>query len=290
MILFRLPLIWALAVLLLTACAPSAAQRWADEVQRSYARGFRPLDLYAPPFHLSGLLKGQKNSDLVVYLEGDGRAIIHGQPSSDPTPREAQSLQLALLDPDPCVLYLARVGQFQPNYANRDNEAYWSDKRLSEEVVAAASSAIEQVKIMVGAARLHLIGYSGGGGLAVLVAERRLDVASIVTVAGLLDTDWWVQNRGWRPLDGSLNPIKEAWATSFVPQLHIFGQKDQIIPSEMSARFLRAAKFTKIDRLAQNNDHYSGWTKAWPDLLAKYVMPLRKEASQPLKQAAGSPL
>jgi pimeloyl-ACP methyl ester carboxylesterase len=182
-----------------------------------------------------------------------------------------------LLDPAPCVLYLARVGQFQPNYAGKDYEAYWSDKRLSEEVVEAANSAIEQVKLKVGANRIHLIGYSGGGGLAILVAQRRLDVASIVTVAGLLDTEWWVQDRGWRPLSGSLNPIKKAGATLFIPQLHIYGLKDQIIPPEISARFARAARFIRLERVGQNNDHYSGWTKDWPDLLTKYVIPLRQD-------------
>ncbi|MDR2142073.1 MAG: alpha/beta hydrolase [Deltaproteobacteria bacterium] len=272
---FSLSLALMATLALLAACAPTGAQRWERETQRSWAKGFRPLSLYAPTFHLSALLKGEKNSDLVVYIEGDGRAIIHGQPASDPTPRDAQSLELALLDPAPVVMYLARIGQFQTADATKANEIYWSDKRLSEEAVTAANTAVNQVKELVGATRLHLVGYSGGGGLATLMAERRLDVASLVTVAGLLDTDFWVQNRGWRPLTGSLNPIKQARALIFVPQIHIYGTKDQIIDPQLSARFLQAARFENITRLAQDTDHYSGWTKRWPEILTNYAIPLR---------------
>ncbi|MDR1871630.1 MAG: alpha/beta hydrolase [Deltaproteobacteria bacterium] len=272
---FYLTAVWA-ALAALTACAPVGAKRWEAEVQRGWGRGFRPLTLSTPPFHLAALLKGSQSEELVVYIEGDGRAIIHGQPASDPTPRDSQSLDLALLDPAPTVLYLARIGQFQPLDAVKENSIYWTDKRLSEEAVVAANAAIEQVKLMVKATKLHLIGYSGGGGIAALVAERRLDVASLVTVAGLLDTDFWTRNRGWRPLNGSLNPIKNAWAVAFIPQLHIYGTKDQVIDPMLSERFAKAAQFTNITRLPQDTDHYSGWTSRWGTLLHQYVIPLRK--------------
>jgi hypothetical protein len=251
------------------------AKKWEEVAQRSFGRGFRPLSLYAQPFHLSALLKGGRESDLVVYIEGDGRAIRHGQAAADPTPRDAQSLELALQDPAPAVLYLARIGQYQPLDAIPANEVYWTNKRLSEEVVEAANTAIAKVKEMVGATRIHLVGFSGGGGLVVLLAERRPDVASLVTVAGLLDTDFWVQSRQWQPLTGSLNPIKNTWIIAHIPQIHFFGLNDQIIPPELSYRFAQSAKFAKIERLGQDTDHYSGWTKKWPELLTNYVLPLR---------------
>jgi pimeloyl-ACP methyl ester carboxylesterase len=266
-----------LAMFLTLGCGAPGAKLWEKAAQRSVGHGFRPLSLYAQPFHLSALLKGGQNSELVVYLEGDGRSIVHGQPASDPTPRDAQSLELALLDPAPAVLYLARIGQFQPLGSTPVSSEYWTDKRLSEEAVMAANVAIERVKAMVGAQKIHLVGYSGGGGLAILIAERRSDVATIVTVAGLLDIDTWVRNKNWRPLVGSLNPIKNTWMIAHIPQIHVYGLDDQIIPPELSYKFANSAKFAKLTRVSQDTDHYSGWTKKWPDLLNKYILPLRRD-------------
>jgi hypothetical protein len=266
------------------ACAPNTRQLWEKEVRRGWTGGFRPLDISAPPFRLAGLLKGESGADLIVYLEGDGRAVVRGRPANDPTPSLAQSFDLALVDPAPLVLYLARVGQFMPAYAGPRYELYWSSGRLAPEVVQAASLAIDDVKAKTGAQRVHLVGFSGGGGLAVLVAARRADVASLVTVAGLLDIDWWVQNSGWQPLAASLNPAAYAQNVANVPQIHIYGTSDRIITPTMSLRFSRMAQFSDLTRFSRDHDHYSGWTKSWPALLNELVIPLRQ------RSAAGSPV
>jgi pimeloyl-ACP methyl ester carboxylesterase len=233
------------------------------------------LDLPASPFRLAGLLKGESGPDLVVYIEGDGRAVVHGRPSPDPTPRLAQSYELALQDPAPVVLYLARVGQFMPAYAQPQYRRYWSEARLAPEAVEAASRAIDEVKRRVGASRIHLTGYSGGGGLAVLLAERRADVASLVTVAGLLDIDWWVANGGWLPLSGSLNPASQVAVLAALPQIHFYGREDKVVTPGMAQRFARLAEFKNLSLVGLDTDHYSGWTKLWRNLVTSQVVPLR---------------
>jgi pimeloyl-ACP methyl ester carboxylesterase len=162
-----------------------------------------------------------------------------------------------------------------PAFATEANRPLWSDRRLSPEVVSAASEAIDQAKRRSGAMFLHLIGYSGGGGLAVLLAERRGDVLSLVTVAGLLDTDWWVQTRGYRPLTGSLNPADRLDGILNVPQVHFYGTEDRVIPPEMSMVFESKGRFSRLSRLPVETDHYKAWTGRWPDLLRRYVVPLR---------------
>jgi hypothetical protein len=264
--------------LLATSCAQSSARLWEKEVRRGWSGGFRPLDIPAPPFRLAGLLKGDSGTDLVVYLEGDGRAVVRGRPSADPTPSLAQSFELAMADPAPLVLYLARVGQFMPAYTGPRYQAYWSSGRLAPEAVQAASLAIDDVKGRTGALRVHLVGFSGGGGLAVLLAAQRPDVASLVTVAGLLDIDWWVRNSGWQPLSGSLNPATYANQVANVPQIHFYGTSDRIIPPLMSLRFAGMAQFSDFNRFSLDNDHYSGWTKSWPKLLNERVIPLRQKS------------
>jgi pimeloyl-ACP methyl ester carboxylesterase len=268
-----------LPLLLLSGCGASPTELWARLVTRSGPLGYVPVDLDAPPFHLAGLLKsGPPGEPLVVYLEGDGRAIIHDRASSDPTPKNAQSLDLALLDPSPSVLYLARIGQFMPAYARPVYRDYWSDKRLAPEVVNAASVAIDQAKAQVGAKSIHLVGYSGGGGLAALLAESRSDVLSLVTIAGLLDIDWWVETRGYRPLFGSLNPAANKSKISQLPQIHFYGVDDKVIPPEMSQVFASQVAFTNLKRVGVKSNHYDSWTSNWRTLLDKYVLPLRLTA------------
>ncbi|MDR1165417.1 MAG: alpha/beta hydrolase [Deltaproteobacteria bacterium] len=266
--------------LLLCGCAPNAQDLWRRVVAKSGPQGYVPVDLPAPPFHLAGLLKSQRPGEpLVVYLEGDGRAIVGGRPSSDPTPRAPQSLDLALQDPAPNVLYLARVGQYSPAYATSQYRAFWSDRRLAPEVVEAASHAIDKAKELVGTVGpIHLLGYSGGGGLAALLAEKRDDVRTLVTVAGLLDTDWWVSTRGYRPLAGSLNPAAESFKIKGLPQIHFYGAKDRIIPPEMSAVYAAKTAFASLTRVEVDSDHYQAWTGRWKDLLRRYVLPLRDRA------------
>jgi predicted esterase len=263
------------------ACAPNSRGLWDREVRRGWSEGFRPMDISAPPFRLAGLLKGEAGEDLVVYLEGDGRAVVRGRPSLDPTPSMAQSFDLALLDPAPLVLYLARVGQFMPAYTGKRYQVYWSSGRLAPEVVQAASQAIDEVKGKTGAARVHLVGFSGGGGLAVLLAAGRSDVASLVTVAGLLDIEWWVKNNGWQPLAGSMNPAAYAREVADVPQLHFYGYSDRIITPAMSQRFSQLAQFSDSARVGLELDHYSGWTKSWPRILSEMVTPLRRKGVEP---------
>jgi pimeloyl-ACP methyl ester carboxylesterase len=185
------------------------------------------------------------------------------------------TLDLAIQDPAPRVLYLARIGQFMPADATSGNKVFWSSGRLAPEAVDAANSAINQAKDKAGAEFIHLVGFSGGGGLAVLLAERREDVLSLVTVAGLLDTEWWVQSRNFKPMLRSLNPADRAEDIKEIPQVHFYGTKDNIIPPDMSRVFSSKAPFAKLARVGVPTAHDRGWTDKWKTLLEQYVLPLR---------------
>ncbi|MDR2340508.1 MAG: alpha/beta hydrolase [Deltaproteobacteria bacterium] len=279
---------WPLALLALLAlvaflsgCAATGpAELWSKNVVRSGPSGFQAQDFSTPPFHLAGLLKVQSpGDDLVVYLEGDGRGVSRGRVTQDPTPREAMTLELALQDPAPRVLYLARIGQYMPAYATKANSPYWSHARLAPEAVEAASEAIDQAKLKASARHVHLVGFSGGGGLAILLAERRGDVLSVVTVAGLLDTDWWVRQRKYLPLSLSLNPADKSGDIVGLPQLHLYGTDDPLIPPEMSMEYASRHPFRKLSRVGVPARHDKGWTERWKALLSQYVLPFRGEAS-----------
>lgn len=271
---------WLLAFLLLAfGCSSKSQEAWTSLAERGAGYDFEAVNFEVSPFVLSGLLKGRpgSSSDLVVYLEGDGRGVIRGRVSQDPTPSKAMGFELAKSDPAAAVLYLARVGQFQPSQTGKKYQEYWSNKRLSEESVRAAGQAIDQVKAKIGAQRLHLVGYSGGGGLAVLLAERRPDVASLVTVAGLLDINWWVREKNFQPLTGSLNPADQALRISHIPQVHFYGRDDDIIPSAMSSHFQGLAPFSNFKRVEVDTNHWRLWPEVWPGLLGQHVLSVRSE-------------
>lgn len=257
-------------------------EAWAGLVSSGETHGFRPVDFSVPPFNLSGLLKGTPgaSSELVVYLEGDGRGVIRGRVTPDPTPSRAMGFELARSDPAPAVLYLARIGQFQPAQTGREYQDYWSNRRLAEEAVTAAGLAVDEAKALLGAGRIHLVGYSGGGGLAVLLAERRSDVASLTTVAGLLDTNWWVREKNFQPLTGSLNPADHAARLAGLTQVHFYGREDSIIPPDMSAHFQTLAHFSDFRRVEVDTNHWRAWPEFWPGLMKKYLLPARSRAGR----------
>lgn len=272
-------LCFLITFLILAGCSVKNQEAWNSLAERGSGYDFEPVSFDVPPFSLSGLLKGKPGSstDLVVYLEGDGRGVIRGRVSQDPTPSKAMGFELAKSDPAAAVLYLARVGQFQPAQTGKKYQEYWSNKRLSEESVRAANQAIDQAKAQIGAQRIHLVGYSGGGGLAVLLAERRYDVASITTVAGLLDINWWVREKNFQTLTGSLNPADQALRISHVPQVHFYGVDDSIIPPAMSAHFQTLAPFSSYKRVEVDTNHWRVWPELWPNLLNQHVLPIRKK-------------
>jgi pimeloyl-ACP methyl ester carboxylesterase len=90
--------------------------------------------------------------------------------------------------------------------------------------VDSANIALDQLKTRAGSVdRLILIGFSGGGALAALLAERRNDVAGLVTVAANLDLDQWVRAKNLTPLRESLDPAVDAVRLAKLPQVHFVG-------------------------------------------------------------------
>ena len=273
-----------MALALPAGCAaPGGRELWAELSARGTNSGFTPLIIQTPPFALSALLKtppgGATPEYLAVYLEGDGRVLNRrGKLNDDPTPSRS-FFEMARLDPAPAVLYLARIGQYQPEYAGVAYQTYWSEGRFSPAAVRAADEAITQIKARIGARKIYLTGYSGGGGLACLLAAKRDDVAGLITVAGLLDHVWWTTTNHYPPLSQSLNPADFAANLADIPQIHFYGTEDTLIPPAMSAHFASLAEFRDFARMPAPAGHDAeGWQDAWPGLLQKYVLPMRQRS------------
>jgi hypothetical protein len=214
---------------------------------------------------------GRPDQPVDLYIEGDGLAwLSRSEPSLDPTPREATGLALAAADPAPNVVYLARPCQFTPMALNpRCGIPYWTGKRFAPDVVTAMNEAVDQIAARTPGQRINLIGYSGGAAIAVLIAARRGDIASIRTVAGNLDDEYINRLHGVSAMPKSENPIDVASRVASIPQVHFSGVDDEVVPPEVARRFVRAGgeRCSQV-RLVPDVAHGGDWSGEWRALLA----------------------
>jgi len=206
-----------------------------------------------------------------VYIEGDGFAwATRTQLSQNPTPRDPLVLRLAAIDADSNVLYIARPCQYTPLSKDTHCEpAYWSGSRFAPEVVASIDEAISAYKATWGEKPVTLIGYSGGGGLAVLIAAKRKDVKKIITLAGNLDHVALNRYHQVTQMLHSLNPVDVAPRIATIPQLHVTGGEDVIVPAFIAQTFKTRSGSSRCIELKEEPGvtHYQGWEKIWPEIL-----------------------
>lgn len=289
-VMFKLPpfkrpvaaLLALLLPLLLGACAGiSALERGQHMDALAAASHWKKLRLVAGDFVLTAYVppapdQPAGNKVLTVYIEGDGMAwLTASQPSDNPTPRKPVSLELALAHPQGAAAYLARPCQnvVEADWGNCA-QPYWTDRRYAPEVVAASDQAISALKAHFKAEQLILVGYSGGGAVAALVAARRPDVVRLATLAGNLDIRAWTAQHRILPLTGSLNPADE-WANlQHIPQWHFVGGKDAVVSAEVVRAYIDRfpAGHRPVMQVLPGVDHACCWVAQWP-ALARQVLP-----------------
>jgi len=264
---------WLLA-LLSAACStiPSPQERLAHADTLAAQKGWQAsripagrfeLVTYAPPHARSTEL-------LTIYIEGDGFAWVNGNtPSTDPTPRDPLALRLALAHPEGHAVYLARPCQYVDAKRSGCPQRYWTNARFAEEVIDAENLVVDHLKRRFGANRLVLVGYSGGGAVATLIAARRTDIVRLVTVAGNLDHRVWTAHHRVEALSGSLNAADVANRLRRLPQTHFIGSKDRVIPPDLARRWPEGFTDANASRLQviPDFDHACCWEKSWPALM-----------------------
>jgi hypothetical protein len=203
---------------------------------------------------------------LHVYIEGDGTPYVARHTvSSDPTPRHPLMLRLMSLDPSPAV-YVGRPCHFglarEPPCTARD----WTLDRFSPRVVDSLERVIAAERHGRSPGTIEIYGHSGGGALAVLLAERLVGVTRIVTLGGNLDTDAWTAYHRYTTLNGSLNPVRDGRPPAVVIQQHYVGDRDRVVPAWMVQN--AAARLAAPDAIVVHGaTHTRGWDRVWPAIL-----------------------
>lgn len=220
--------------------------------------------LQAADFRLQALLPRQPVSGtLRVYLEGDGRAWIRrDRPSQDPTPRNSLVLDLVRDDPRPSA-YLARPCQYlaSPDCKPR----WWTHDRFAQTIVDSQSAALDLIKARLGNHDFELVGYSGGATMALLLAEHRMDVRVVQTLAGNLDPQMWATSQGLNALGAPTSPPLASPRIRQLPQRHLIGTDDRTITPALSLEALRKTDPAQCREahLLPGVDHQVGWQQAW---------------------------
>lgn len=262
-----------LILLALSACTTIAlSERRAASWRIAKDAGWDQLPMKVSTFVLTAFIPHyiQRADTLTIYFEGDGLAWIDSTtPSFDPTPLDPVALRLAIMQPVGMAVYLARPCQ----YVTLENKLgcekkYWTSDRFSPVVIEASNQAVEQLKALYKAKNVELVGYSGGGAIAALVAAKRKDVTRLITVAGNLDHEAWTKLHHSAPLSGSLNPV-DSWQTlSNLTQLHFVGEVDENIPLKLTKSYIQRFKKTSHIRLIEVDhfNHICCWVEKWPEL------------------------
>ncbi len=244
-------MIFILTFFLISACA-------SVQVPTAYTR----YDIQTKYFTLTSFQKiTSEKSVYKIYIEGDGYAFnAHGLPTSDPTPKGVLMREIAFSDPSANVIYLARPCQYQKS--KMCEQKYWTTARFSPEVI---ESSYEAIKSIAGNNDVILIGFSGGALVASLVAvtKKDLNVKKLITIAGNLDHRSWTNYHHLPSLKDSMNLQNYYSQFIKIPQMHYVGQKDEVVPYELTEKFLQNDRL--IYKL-KNATHNKNWQDIYPKI------------------------
>lgn len=204
-----------------------------------------------------------------VYVEGDGLPwTSSGNISPDPSPRYPLTLYLMAQDPTPSI-YLGRPCYF--NLADRKpcDARYWTSRRYSKEVVQSMIHALRNFLGLKHKKRLVLIGHSGGGTLAMLMAPQLKETHAVITVAGNLDVDVWSHHHQYSPLVGSMNPARQPPLPKHIFQLHLVGNRDKVVPRELVEPEVNRQTHGRAT-VFENFTHTCCWERVWSKTLKRF--------------------
>lgn len=253
----------------LQLCLTSCASAWLKYDEMAEELGLTRAVISTSGFNMV-IYKNQllyPSKRVHIYLDGDGSPWRRGGTviNEDPTPRQHLVLQLMALDSAPAVL----IGRPCYHGLNRDvhcRPLLWTHERYSEKVVSAISESLEVLLKENNISQVVLIGYSGGGTLAQLLAERIRQTCAVLTLAGNLDIAAWTQLHGYASLKGSMNPAQRPSLPKHILQLHYAGSSDRNIPPFLVKNYISGKEWGEI-RILAGVDHYNGWLAHWTDIL-----------------------
>jgi len=259
------------ALVLLQGCA-TPSEKFIDTATEF---GFSMQELDGMPYKhrvfINPKAKYVDNIDeLHVYLDGDGTPWRSGNRiAEDPTPRNPLILKLMKQDQAPAIL-LGRPCYYGLSLSESCSNTLWTSDRYASVIVDSMIAALNRWISARKIDHLVLIGFSGGGALATLMAPRLHEVSTVVTIAANLDIKAWSDYHAYLQLSGSFNPMTDAQIPSQIRQIHLAGLKDTNVPASIIESFSAMQK-DAIFLPQPEYTHDCCWDKIWSEFLKKYL-------------------
>lgn len=203
---------------------------------------------------------------LHVYLDGDGTPWERKRwISADPTARNPLILRLMRQDDTASVL-LGRPCYYGLQSDTGCDNRYWTTHRYSKEIIHSMVLALNAWLTEHFYNEVVLIGYSGGGSIALLIADKIQKISKVVTIAANLNVQAWSDFHGYPTLINSLDPADNANPPTGIKQIHIAGKDDKISPAFIIRKFAKRWKQAEYYEFA-GNDHACCWEQEWTNIL-----------------------
>jgi len=256
----------AFGILVALAACATPAERFD---QRAAALGLQATRLSGAAFtHRAYAADVRPDSGpLHVYIEHDGTPWIDvDQVADDPIPRTPFALELMAKDSGP-RLFLGRPCYFDAREDRLCNPWVWTHGRYSMTVVTSMVAALRGFLSVHPYPNIVLIGYSGGGTLAWLMASRIPETTRVITIAANLDIAEWTRIHGYSPLSGSLDPALAPDLAPAIDQLHYVGGRDTNVSPSIVRAFARRHPEAHVIEIPEF-DHRCCWIERWPELVS----------------------
>jgi len=258
--------------ILFTGCfrdIPTPTERKSNLLSLVENKNYQVQIINTSNFNLFSIQDIQNNcKNIKVYIEGDGlawktRSVI----SNNPTPLNPTALKLMNVDKYQCKIYIARPCQYT-NSLKKCEKKYWTSHRFNSKVINSYIEALNKLKAEYKNNTFSIIGYSGGASVALLTASKRNDISKIITVAGNMDHTFWTEYHKITPLSDSLNPIDYIKELSHIPQYHLIGSNDKIIPKDIFNSYISYFEDTSnIQSKIYPATHTKNWEQNYKDFL-----------------------
>jgi len=209
-----------------------------------------------------------KNNQITIYIEGDGLSwITKNILSKNPTPSNPIALKLMMQDNSKCKIYLSRPCQYT-NIEKCENK-FWNEARFSNDVIKAYIEILDSIKRDYKNSSFKLIGYSGGGAIATILSAKREDITFLITVAGNLDIEKWINTHNISKLNESLNPADFTKNLENLHQIHLIADDDKNISIDIFLSFKNRFENSKNVKHKIFNDftHSKGWVENWNNII-----------------------
>ena len=200
---------------------------------------------------------------LRIYIEGDGRPwTSRFQKAQDPSSKTPSLYPIMMADTQ-AALYLGRPCYFVTS-DNACSPIWWTEKRYHQAIVNSMLIALQKNSTQF--SRIIFIGHSGGATLAALLAPLEPRTAALITIAGNLDITHWAQYHAYSPLEGSINPIKQAPLAKQICQLHVIAANDAVIQASWIKNYMQLQTESQPFSLLLKKSSHNSYGTYWADI------------------------